>query len=154
MAVVHPLGRSDANSQCHSAVARGGLSVQPRAGIHEKQELLFVFSLERLRKAAADCCVQGGSDRARASFLLKRDNSRSREGRARNKTPDRVLLSNSSRIRIGQPQIVVYAFLLTGLQSCFSGYFLYTGKAKSHDMPDFAWHELTRLSELIDCQPK
>lgn len=120
--------------------------MQPLEGIHEKQELLFIFSLEGLGKTAADCCVQGSSDRARALFLLKQDNSRSREGRGRNETPDRVLLSKSSRIRIGQPQILVYVFLFTSLQSCFSGYFLYTGKAESHDMPDFAWHELTHLS--------
>lgn len=120
--------------------------------MRNKSCFLF-FSLERFRKAAADCCVQGSSERAGAPFLLKQDNSTSREGKVRNETPDRILLSNL-RIRIAQPQILVYGFLFNSLQSCFSGYFVYKGKAESHGMPDFAWYELTRLSELIDCQPK
>jgi len=53
-----------------------------------------------------------------------------------------------------QPQILVYVFLFTSLQSCFTGHFLHTGKAESPDMPNFAWHELTRSPELTDCQPK
>lgn len=112
------------------------------------------FSLEGSGKAAAHCCVQGSSYRAGAPFLLKQASSASRGGRVVNATPHRVLLSNSSRIRIVQPQILVYGFLFISLQGCFSGYFLGTDKAESHDMPDFAWHELTHLSELTNCQPK
>lgn len=125
--------------------------MQSREGIHEEQELLFGFFPWEV--AAANCCVQGSSDRAGAPFLLKQDNSTSREGKVRNETPDRILLSNL-RIRIARAQILAYVFLFSSLQSCFSGYFVYEGKAESHGMPDFAWYELTRLSELIDCQPK
>lgn len=113
------------------------------------------FSLERSGKAAAHCCVPGSSYRAGAPFLLKQDSSTSRGGRVVNSTPpDRVLLSDSSRITIVRPQILVCGFLFISLQGCFSSYCLSTDKAESHDTPDFAWHELTHLSELTDCQPK
>lgn len=141
-----PSGHDDTNSQCHSAVAQGGLSRAATRRYSQGTRTVFVFSLERVGKAAAACCDQGSSNRARAPFSLEQNNSTSREGRVTNETPDRVPF-NSSRSRTGELQILVYGFLFTGLQSCFWGYFLSAGKAESHDMPDFAWHALTHLSE-------
>lgn len=147
-----PSGHDDTNSQCHSAVAQGGWSRATTRRYSQGTRAGFVFSLERVGKAAAACCDQGSSNRARAPFSLEQDNSTSREGKVTNKTPGRVLFK-SSRSRIGQLQILLYGVLFPGLQSCFWGYFL-SGKAESHETPDSAWHVLTHLSELTDCQPK
>lgn len=63
---------------------------QPPEGIHKEQELFLFFSLERVGKAAAACCDQGSSNRARAPFSLEQDHSTSREGKVTNETPGRV----------------------------------------------------------------
>lgn len=153
MAVTRPLGMMTLIPSVTLLLLKEPGAGQPPEGIHKEQELVLFFFLERVGKAAAACCDQGSSNRARAPFSLEQENSTSGKGKVTNETPGRALLK-SSRSRIGPLQILGDGLLFPGLQSCFWGYFL-SGKAESHDTkPDSAWHALTHLSELTDCQPK
>lgn len=76
-----PSGHDDTNSQCHSAVAQGGWSRAATRRYSQETRAVFVFFLERVGKAAAACCDQGSSNRARAPFSLEQDHSNPEKGK-------------------------------------------------------------------------
>lgn len=84
MAVTRPLGTMTLIPSVILLLLKEAGAGQPPEGIHKEQVLFLFLPLERVRKAAAACCDQGSSNRARAPFSLEQDNSTSWEGKVTN----------------------------------------------------------------------